>query len=265
MTAYKIVRGKGHLHHLVATAYRRVRSAEQERIRAAQISPLTVSRPKAPLVIFSDALGDGWQNWSWASVDLAAKDPADSGKTAIRMTPDRIGKRCICTTNRSGTDGYGLPPILRCAKPRGRPPRCACLCRGFSGGAFLKGVLLAPYCRSAAGEPKGKIRVESGVRIPTGPTSDCRKIRRGRYHRGRDSGGGGRAPARRLFWTASRCCPATEAGRASTARRYYGSRWTINAEAGTAPNLPLSSMAWHSPRRTMSATCGSGLNRWGGE
>ena len=157
LTGYQIVRGKGHLRHLVAAAYRRVRSADQERIHAAQISPLTVSRPKAPLVIFSDSLGDGWQNWSWASVDLAVTGPVESGKAAIRMTPDNW-KAVYLHHESLGTDGYGsLQFSLRV------PTGTASLrvCAVDSSGAFTKGVLLAPYLTDQMGKAGWGV-----VRIP---------------------------------------------------------------------------------------------------
>ena len=36
--------------------------------------------------IYDESLGDGWQSWSWATVDLASSDTAHSGSTSIAVT-----------------------------------------------------------------------------------------------------------------------------------------------------------------------------------
>lgn len=38
--------------------------------------------------IYADALGNGWQNWSWATVNLASTTPVHGGQFAISMEPD---------------------------------------------------------------------------------------------------------------------------------------------------------------------------------
>src|SRR5579862_9068098 len=46
------------------------------------------SHAEAPLTVYDDALGQGWQDWSWAQHDLASPRHAHSGKYAIGMTPE---------------------------------------------------------------------------------------------------------------------------------------------------------------------------------
>lgn len=48
--------------------------------------PLAATAQSTPLPIYADALGTGWQNWSWASVDLQATTPVHSGSRSIRVT-----------------------------------------------------------------------------------------------------------------------------------------------------------------------------------
>ena len=38
-------------------------------------------------VIYDDALAGGWQNWSWATVDLASNATAHTGAVSIAVTP----------------------------------------------------------------------------------------------------------------------------------------------------------------------------------
>jgi hypothetical protein len=40
------------------------------------------------VVVYADALGNGWQNWSWATVNLASPAPVHAGVSAISMEPD---------------------------------------------------------------------------------------------------------------------------------------------------------------------------------
>ena len=66
---------------------------------------LTASVPTIPppplggaLALYEDAYVNGWENWSWASVNVAATSPVNSGATSIAV--DR-GKHCASTTRRS--------------------------------------------------------------------------------------------------------------------------------------------------------------------
>ncbi len=48
--------------------------------------PLTGTAQNA--TVYADALGNGWQNWSWATVSLASTSPVHAGQFAISMEPD---------------------------------------------------------------------------------------------------------------------------------------------------------------------------------
>jgi hypothetical protein len=39
------------------------------------------------LTIYDEGLASGWQNWSWASVDLASTANAHTGSISIAVTP----------------------------------------------------------------------------------------------------------------------------------------------------------------------------------
>jgi len=45
-----------------------------------------LSRAQASLSLYSDALDNGWQNWSWATVDLSNTIAVHGGTTAIKVT-----------------------------------------------------------------------------------------------------------------------------------------------------------------------------------
>jgi len=50
-----------------------------------------VSTPvAAQSTLYADALGNGWQNWSWATVNLASTGPVHAGQFAIAMEPDNF-------------------------------------------------------------------------------------------------------------------------------------------------------------------------------
>jgi len=65
--------------------YHRYRSARAQQSLAATLPP--PERAEAPLVVYGDALGDGWQDWSWATHDLQASAPTHSGKASVTMAP----------------------------------------------------------------------------------------------------------------------------------------------------------------------------------
>ena len=57
-------------------------------VAAASALPQAVGRAEAAVpttILYDDALADGVQNWSWASVDLASTDPVRSGGRAIAV------------------------------------------------------------------------------------------------------------------------------------------------------------------------------------
>ena len=52
----------------------------------AGVSPAP-AQANAPLGVYSDSLGDGWQNWSWnANVNLSNSSPVQSGSRSIAVT-----------------------------------------------------------------------------------------------------------------------------------------------------------------------------------
>ncbi len=57
--------------------------------------------------IYDEALAPGWQNWSWATVDLASTAQANTGTVSVAVTP-APSRRCICDlpTRRVDTNGY---------------------------------------------------------------------------------------------------------------------------------------------------------------
>jgi hypothetical protein len=157
LLVYQVVQHKGRLRSLAAGVYRRSREAQQQRVFAAQVSPLTISRPKETLVIYQDTLGDGWQNWSWATVDMEAKEQAQSGKTAIRMTP-QDWKAAYLHHDAFSADGYGtLQFYLRSTGA----PALLRVSAVDTGGKFLKGVLIASYSHADTAKPGWSV-----VKIP---------------------------------------------------------------------------------------------------
>ena len=47
-----------------------------------------LASPDLARVIYDDALATGWQNWSWAVVNLSASSPTHSGSHSIAVTFD---------------------------------------------------------------------------------------------------------------------------------------------------------------------------------
>jgi hypothetical protein len=59
-------------------------------------------------VVYADALGNGWQNWSWATVNLASTNPVHAGQFAISMEPDDFEGLYFAGSVRSFADYTGL-------------------------------------------------------------------------------------------------------------------------------------------------------------
>jgi hypothetical protein len=138
---------KGRVYSLAAGTYRRARTAQQERKFAAQVSPLTIGRPKEPLVLYADGLGDGWQNWSWASVDLEAREPVQAGKTALRMSPQEW-KAVSLHHDALRIDGYGM---LQFYIHHTGTPASLRVSLVEPSGSYLKDALIAGYSRPVSG------------------------------------------------------------------------------------------------------------------
>ncbi len=100
------VRGHGRWHALAAGLYHRWRDAQGQRVLAAEIP---VYRAESPLTVYDGGLGDGWQDWSWATHTL--------GHGPITMTPEG-NKGVYLHHDPMGTGGYVT--LLIVAHPVGR-------------------------------------------------------------------------------------------------------------------------------------------------
>ena len=86
------------------TVYHSLKSAAAD----AQAAPLPLpERADAPLPVFSDVLGDGWQDWSWATHTVGAAPSPHSGTAAITMTPTEF-KGVYLHHDALSLDGYGF-------------------------------------------------------------------------------------------------------------------------------------------------------------
>jgi len=89
--------------------------------------------------VYADALANGWQNWSWATVNLNNGAPVQVGIAVDRSKRWRLGKRYTCITTRStpslytnltfwihggSTGGQLLQFRLSSTAPRRRQLRC---------------------------------------------------------------------------------------------------------------------------------------------
>ncbi len=98
--ATRAVHGHGHWHQLAADLYHAWKK------HAADAAALPAERADAPLPVYTDALGDGWQDWSWGTRTLQATDTVHSGKFAIALSPG--GNRGIYLHHdATNTGGYG--------------------------------------------------------------------------------------------------------------------------------------------------------------
>ena len=98
--ARRAAHGHGHWHALAAGLYHAVKG------RTASAMALPPERADGPLTIYSDTLGDGWQDWSWGTKNFQATGQAHSGKFAILLSPG--GNRGIYLRHDAyGTGGYG--------------------------------------------------------------------------------------------------------------------------------------------------------------
>jgi hypothetical protein len=103
--ARRAVHGHGRWHQLAAGLYHAVKG------RAAQASELPVERADGPLAIYTDTLGDGWQDWSWGTKNFQATGQVHSGKDAISLAPG--GNRGIYLHHDAyGTGGYGTLQVF---------------------------------------------------------------------------------------------------------------------------------------------------------
>ncbi len=74
-----------HLRDRARALYHHYKNARaQQALAASQPMP---ERADAPLVVYGDSLGDGWQDWSWAAHDLHASSPTHTGTASVTMAP----------------------------------------------------------------------------------------------------------------------------------------------------------------------------------
>ncbi|MBV9852389.1 MAG: glycoside hydrolase family 44 protein [Armatimonadetes bacterium] len=125
---HQAVRGHGHWHALAASVYHRWRDWREQNVHAA---PIPLERADAPLLIYAGQLGDGWQDWSWASHTLGNHGP-------ITMTPEGF-KGVFLHHDTLGTGGYGA--LLVVARNVGKVN----VVIADGGGKFLEHVPLQKY------------------------------------------------------------------------------------------------------------------------
>ena len=78
-----------------------------QEVQAAKAPLPLPNRADEPMVVYTDALGDGWQDWSWADHKLGPVAAPFSGGASITMTPDGY-KGVYFHHDPVSTDGYGV-------------------------------------------------------------------------------------------------------------------------------------------------------------
>ena len=92
--------GHGHWHQLAQSLYHAVKGSR------AQAASLPSERADAPMLVYDDKLGDGWQDWSWGTHDFNHPSPVHAGKAAVFLQP--TGNRGIYFHHDAfDTGGYG--------------------------------------------------------------------------------------------------------------------------------------------------------------
>ncbi|MGI4787991.1 MAG: glycoside hydrolase family 44 protein [Janthinobacterium lividum] len=147
--ARRAVHGHGHWHQLATSLYHAVKG------QSAQASALPTERADGPLVIYTDTLGDGWQDWSWGKKNFQSAGPVHSGKLAISLAP--VSNRGIYLHHDAyGTGGYGTLQAFVSGDTSSK------VCFVDSGGKFESTVPLSRYLKP---DPSGRIGWQM-VRIP---------------------------------------------------------------------------------------------------
>ncbi len=93
-----------HLHDRARAFYHRFHNAHMQQGLSATL-PMP-ERADTPLIIYGDALGDGWQDWSWATHTLQASTPVRSGRYSVVMAP-RDNQGLYFHHDAFSTVGYG--------------------------------------------------------------------------------------------------------------------------------------------------------------
>ncbi len=105
--ALKAWHGHGRLHALAKSVYLTAKKEAKRVIKGESVqAAVPAERADAPLVIYDDALGDGWQDWSWGKHTIVSPITVHAGKAAMLMPPG--GNRGLYLHHDSlGTGGYG--------------------------------------------------------------------------------------------------------------------------------------------------------------
>lgn len=101
--ARQAVFGHGRWHEIARGLYHQYKAAQMTSVYAAEVP---AERADAPLIVYGDTLGAGWQDWSWATHDLKALAPVHSGAAAIVMSP-KNNEGVYLHHDALGTTGYG--------------------------------------------------------------------------------------------------------------------------------------------------------------
>ena len=133
--AHRAKDGHGRWHQLAKSL---VHAVKGSRVQAAT---LPSERADAPLLIYDDKLGEGWQDYSWGTHDLSHPGPVHAGKAAIFLSPTgSSGNRGIYLHHDNfGTGGYGTLQAFVYGDTTTR------VCLVDEGGKFLPYVTLTPY------------------------------------------------------------------------------------------------------------------------
>lgn len=105
--ALKAWRGQGRLHALAKSVYLSAKKEAKQVIKGEPVqAAVPAERADAPLVIYDDALGDGWQDWSWGTHKIISPATVHAGTAAMLLSPG--GNRGLYLHHDSlGTGGYG--------------------------------------------------------------------------------------------------------------------------------------------------------------
>ena len=147
--AQRAVFGHGRWHQVVRAVYHEYKDAQTQRAYAAEIP---AERADTPLTIYDDALGDGWQDWSWGTHDLKALAPVHTGRAAIAFSPhDNQG--VYLHHGVLGTTGYGALEFFVHGHSRLN------ICTVGSDGKFNPAVSMEKFAASADGQGWARIRI----------------------------------------------------------------------------------------------------------
>ena len=98
--AKRAVQGHGRWHQIASGLYHAVKG------QPVQAAALPAERADGPLAVYTDTLGDGWQDWSWGSKNFSATGLVHSGQDAILLSPG--GNRGLYLHHDAySTGGYG--------------------------------------------------------------------------------------------------------------------------------------------------------------